>query len=113
MKTSAVVLRLMLGLAAVPRLAAQAAAAPDGKALYNKSCKSCHGAQGVPPAALAKKMKTPVIDGAYLSKVSDDSMVAVMANGTKNMKPMKGKATPEELAAIAKYTREVAGGSKQ
>ncbi|MBI4501577.1 MAG: cytochrome c [Gemmatimonadetes bacterium] len=112
MKTSAVVLGLMVGLAAgTPRLAAQAA--PDGKALYDKNCKACHGSKGVPPAALAKRMKTPTIDEAYLAKVSDDSMARVMENGTKNMKPMKGKATPEDLAAIAKYTREVAGGSKQ
>jgi ubiquinol-cytochrome c reductase cytochrome c subunit len=109
MKTSAIVIGLLLGLAFVaPRLAAQAAA-PDGKALYTKNCRACHGPTGAPPAALAKTMKVPTIDAAYLAKVSDDSMVNLMTKGTKNMKPMKGKASPEEQAAIAKYIRTMVG----
>ena len=107
MRRSTMVLGLVLGFAAAaPQLAAQA---PDGKALYDKNCKTCHGAQGVPPAALAKKMKTPTIDAAYLAKVSDDSMLKVMVNGSKNMKPMKEKVTEPELAAIVKHVRDVIG----
>ncbi|MBI4501579.1 MAG: cytochrome c [Gemmatimonadetes bacterium] len=107
MRRSTLVIGLVLAFVAVaPRLQAQG---PDGKALYDKNCKTCHGAQGAPPAALAKKMKIPTIDAAYLAKVSDDSILKVMTNGSKNMKPMKDKLTEPELAAIGKHVREVVG----
>ena len=109
MRTTVLVTGFMLGfLASAPQLTAQAAA-PDGKALYTRNCRACHGPDGTPPPALAKSMKVPTIDPAYLTRVADDSMVNVMLKGTKGMKPMKGKASQEEMAAIARYLRSVAG----
>ena len=64
----------------------------------------------MPAPALAKQMKIAAMDAAYLAARSDDSLIGVMANGTKNMKPMKGKLTPAELAAVAKYLRTMVGG---
>ena len=46
-------------LAAVPGRAADVNA---GKAAYNKACKSCHGADGTPNAAIAKMMKVEMKD---------------------------------------------------
>src|SRR6266704_3009887 len=82
--------------------ASQAAAqAPDGKALYEKNCRACHGARGTPPAALAKQQKIPKWDAAFLTVRSDDSLVAVMKHGGKNMKGFAGKLKPDEMTAIA------------
>ena len=44
-------------LAALSSTAAFAADAAAGKAVYDKSCKTCHGADGTPPAGMAKTMK--------------------------------------------------------
>ncbi|MBI4501578.1 MAG: cytochrome c [Gemmatimonadetes bacterium] len=98
---------ILMGLAAAltlgaPRLAAQGA---DGKAAYDKNCKSCHGVKGTPPAALAKQLKIVKWDAAYISARSEDSLVAVMKHGGKNMKGFDGKMTPVEMAAVAKYVK--------
>ncbi len=83
-------------------LSAQAAAG-SGEDLYAKNCRSCHGARGVPPAALAKQFKMSKWDAAYISARSKDSLVNVMKRGGKNMKPAKLK--PEEMAAVADYVK--------
>jgi len=86
-----------------------AAQAPDGKALYEKSCRMCHGPQGVPPEAMVKMMgKIPSFSAAFLASRTQDSVVKVLEHGIGKMKPFKGKLTPEEVAAVAKYVRGLA-----
>jgi mono/diheme cytochrome c family protein len=79
----------------------------DGKAAYDKNCRACHGVRGTPPAALAKQQKIPKFDAAFIAARSDDSLVHVMTHGGKNMKPLQGKMSPAEMAAVAKYLREL------
>jgi mono/diheme cytochrome c family protein len=100
---SALIVTLTLG---ASRLAAQGA---DGKAAYDKNCKSCHGVKGTPPAALAKQLKIPKWDAAYIAARSDDSLVRVMKHGGKNMKGLDGKMTPQEMEAVAKYVHGMMG----
>ena len=81
---------------------------PDGKALYLKNCRKCHGVKGVPSAEARRKYKDieSLADPAFLSKVSDDSMVTVLTNGVnKDMKSFKEKLTPDEMVAVAKFVR--------
>ncbi|MBI4500990.1 MAG: c-type cytochrome [Gemmatimonadetes bacterium] len=86
-----------------------AARGVDGKAAYDKNCKSCHGVKGMPPAALSKQLKIPKWDAAYLAARSDDSLVRVMKQGGKVMKGFEGKMTPQQMEAVAKYIREMVG----
>ncbi|HEX9894572.1 MAG TPA: cytochrome c [Gemmatimonadales bacterium] len=84
------------------------AQAPDGKALYEKNCRMCHGADGTPPAAMLKMMPTlPTLNASFMASRSDDSVVKVLTSGTAKMKSFKEKLTPEEMAAVAKYLREL------
>jgi cytochrome c553 len=96
--------------------AAASAQAPDGKALYEKSCRMCHGADGNPAPAMLKMMPTmPVLNAAFMASRSADSVVKVLTNGTPKMKPFKDKLTAAEMAAVAKYVGDLAkkaGGSK-
>jgi len=82
------------------------AAAQDGKALYEANCKKCHGATGAPSAAI-KKMnpKIEVFDAAFFAKRTDADLAKQIADGKDKMKPFKDKLKPEEIAAVAKYTR--------
>jgi mono/diheme cytochrome c family protein len=84
---------------------------PDGEALYRQNCRVCHGAAGTPSRqmkAVYKKIPT-LTDAAFLGARSDDSLVHVIANGAANdMKPFKGKLSPEEMVAIVKYVRGLA-----
>ncbi|HEY6060791.1 MAG TPA: cytochrome c [Gemmatimonadales bacterium] len=87
-----------------------AAQTPDGQALYRQSCRACHGAMGKPSSQMVAKFKNiPIIsDPAFLQARSDDSLVASISNGGKNMKPFKGKLSREEIVAIVRYFRGLA-----
>ena len=87
------------------------AQAPDGKTLFEANCKKCHGVLGTPPKAIQKKMdKIPTLNAEFLTKVSEDSIVKVLTKGgnSEDMKSFKDKLTTEQMAAVAKYVRELA-----
>jgi mono/diheme cytochrome c family protein len=77
--------------------------ATAGKTAYDKACKSCHGADGTPNAAIAKSMKVEMAhlgDAAVQSK-SDSELKAVITQGHGKMKPVKsvsGKAADDVVA---------------
>jgi mono/diheme cytochrome c family protein len=66
---------------AIPALAAGDAAA--GKAVYDKSCKSCHGADGTPNASVAKMMKVEMLDlkSSEVQALSEDDMKKIVTGG--------------------------------
>ena len=88
MKKTVVVLIASAGLA----LAAGDAAA--GKALYDKSCKSCHGADGTANPNIAKMMKVEIKDlgSADVQARSDADLKKVVTEGQGKMKPIKSVA---------------------
>jgi mono/diheme cytochrome c family protein len=89
---------------------------PDGKALYEENCRKCHGVRGVPPKAIKEKFpKVQTFTEDFLAKVNDDSLVKVMTTGVGNaedMKSFKDKLNPQEMAAVAKYVREIGSKNK-
>jgi mono/diheme cytochrome c family protein len=92
------------------------AQAPDGKALYEENCRKCHGVRGVPPKAIKEKFpKVQTFTDDFLAKVGDDSLVKVMTTGVgkaEDMKSFKDKMSKEEMAAVAKYVREIGSKNK-
>lgn len=86
------------------------AAGVDGKALYLKKCKNCHGVTGDADTKIGKKhdiesWKEPGWKSKWtLAKVVD--IVEKGKDGTK-MKAFKGKLTPEEIQAVSKYARSL------
>ena len=94
---------LALALACASTAVAQA---PDGKALFEKNCRKCHG-DGQPTSGIKKLFpEIPTWDDAFFAKRTEADIIAVLTNGKgKNMKPWKQALTPEEMAAIAKYIR--------
>jgi mono/diheme cytochrome c family protein len=102
---------LLVFSAAGTRAFAQAA---DGKVVYDANCKKCHGATGTPSATMQKKFeKIAAFDAAFVSKRSDDSVVTVLTKGKgESMKSFKDKMTKDEMAAVAKYVRELATKAK-
>jgi cytochrome c5 len=74
-------------------LSAQAIFAADAKAgaaVYDKSCKSCHGADGTPNPAIAKMMKVDMVDlkSPAAQALSDDEMKKIITDGKGKMKPI-------------------------
>ena len=95
---------IFLGLAAAAS-SIQAADVAAGKAAYDKSCKSCHGADGTPNAAVAKMMKVDMKDlkSSDVQAVSDDDLKKIITDGKGKMKPMSAAAA--SAADIVAYIR--------
>jgi mono/diheme cytochrome c family protein len=83
---------IALALAAAAGSALQAADAAAGKAVYDKSCKSCHGPDGAPNAALAKMMKVEMRDlkSPEVQAASDDELKKITIDGKGKMKGTPG-----------------------
>ena len=98
-----IIFSVSLSLSAALGMAADAKA---GQAVYNKSCKACHGADGAPNAAIAKMVKVEMKDlkAAEVQGLSDAELKAVITNGKGKMKPVK-TVTGADLDNVVAYMR--------
>jgi mono/diheme cytochrome c family protein len=89
---------------AVGAFAAGDAAA--GKAIYEKSCKACHGADGTANPAIAKMMKVDIksLGSAEVQGMKDADIKTVITEGKGKMKPVKTVPAGEVDSVIA-YVR--------
>jgi mono/diheme cytochrome c family protein len=79
-----------LTLAGSSATAVSAADAKAGQAVYDKSCKACHGPDGTANASVAKMMKADMKDlkSAEVQALSDDD-IKIVTDGKGKMKPVK------------------------
>ena len=70
--------------------AASAADATAGHAVYDKSCKTCHGSDGTANPAIAKMMKVDMknLGSAEVQAMSDDDIKKIVTGGKGKMKPV-------------------------
>jgi mono/diheme cytochrome c family protein len=71
--------------------AALAADANAGKAVFDRSCKSCHGADGTANPAVAKMMKVEIGDlkSAAVQSMTDADLKKIVTGGKGKMQPVK------------------------
>ena len=88
--------------------AAFAADAEAGHAAFDKSCKGCHGAAGVPNPAIAKMFPTiPDLTSAKLQADSDADMKKAITDGKGAMKPVKNLAgSPDDVVAFIRTLKK-------
>ena len=77
----------------------------DGKAVYMKKCKKCHGADGKAQTKMGKKYEMEPIPG----KMTKDKVLKVVKNGKANtkMKAFKDKLSAEEIDAVAAFVMKL------
>lgn len=95
----------LIAIAAASCLAADATA---GKATYDKSCKSCHGADGTPNPAIAKMMKVEMRDlkSPEVQAQSDADIKTIIANGKGKM-PKQSAVTGSAADDVVAYVRSL------
>jgi mono/diheme cytochrome c family protein len=100
---------LALSLGVLPAVAMADTAA--GKAVYDKTCASCHGPDGRGNASKAKLLK---LDPEKLNLGRDevasqtrDEKKAITSDGTEKMPAYAKKLQPAELDAVLDYTMEL------
>lgn len=102
--------RTLLALAGVALTvtAAPAANLKAGKATYDISCKSCHGADGTPNAGLAKTLKVEIKDlkSPAVQNKSDDEIKKVITEGTGKMVPVHS-VSGMDLDNVVAYVRSL------
>lgn len=79
---------------------------PDGKQLYLKNCKRCHGVLGTPTKdAVREDDKIPTLnDPVFYTKNTDKELFKAIKEGKgRNMKPFADKLTDKEIEAVIKY----------
>ncbi|MGA7234708.1 MAG: cytochrome c [Bryobacteraceae bacterium] len=98
------IVTLLIGIcaAAAVSLAADAAA---GKAVFDKSCKSCHGADGAGNPNVAKMMKVEMrpLGSAEVQAQSDDDIKKIVTEGKGKMRPVAsvtGKSADDVVAYV-------------
>jgi mono/diheme cytochrome c family protein len=78
-------------LAGLSATAGSAADAKAGQAIYDRSCKSCHGPDGTANPSIAKMMKVDMKDlkSAEVQAMSDDEIKKIITEGKGKMPAVK------------------------
>jgi mono/diheme cytochrome c family protein len=103
-------LSLFCLVSALSGVATAAGDATAGKAAYDKACKSCHGADGTPNAAIAKSLKLTMVHlgDPAVQEMSDDALKGIITDGKGKMKPIKsvsGKAADDVVAYMRSFKK--------
>ncbi len=80
--------------------------AKAGQAVFDKSCKQCHGADGSGNPAIAKMMKVDMraLGSAEVQAQSDDEIKKIVAEGKGKMRPVTS-VTGKSLDDVVAYVR--------
>ena len=86
--------------------AALAADVDAGKAVFTKSCVSCHGADGKGNPAMAKVMSGLDITAKDVTQRSDDELLKAIAEGKGKM-PAQKSLSKDEQKQVLSYVRSL------
>ncbi len=97
----------LLILAALNAEPARAQQPPNPPGLFAKHCAVCHGPQGKPNEAFAKKKVRDLQEPAWQDGISDEKIAEIIRDGVPNtmMAGRKDKLTPVEIDALVKFIR--------
>ncbi|MBI3790886.1 MAG: cytochrome c [Gemmatimonadetes bacterium] len=79
----------------------------DGKALYLKNCKQCHGVTGEPTKTAKRQYEkiASLNDAEFMKQLTTKVMLDVVRKGKGEMKGFADKMTAAEMEAVVAYTQ--------
>jgi len=78
----------------------------DAPALYARQCAPCHGAAGVPNAAMARSMGIPdLTDARGMATRPDSVLEASVAGGKGKMQGYRARLSAEQIHALVAYVK--------
>lgn len=100
-------MRKLIILAASAGLAMAAGDSQAGKAVFEKSCRTCHGAEGEGNPAIAKMLNITMrpLSSAEVQTRSDAEIRKIVLDGNGKMKPVK--LTSSQIADTIAYFRSL------
>jgi mono/diheme cytochrome c family protein len=80
--------------------------ATAGKAVYDRSCKNCHGADGVANPAIAKMMKVEIkpLGSADVQGMTDEQIAEIITKGKGKMHAIRS-VTGEQVNDVVAFVR--------
>jgi mono/diheme cytochrome c family protein len=81
--------------------------AQTGADTYKAKCQMCHGADGTPPAAMAKSMGIKDLKSDDVQKQSDADLKGTVEKGKGKMTGFTGKLTPAQIDEVVKHVRSL------
>ncbi len=81
-----------------------------GEELYRDYCAVCHGAEGRGDGPAASSFDPPppdLTDAERVQQLTDERLLEVLSNGSGAMTGFGSMLTPEEIEAVAEYTRNL------
>ena len=93
---------MLLGFSMLPAFAG----ATEGKEIYDKACKGCHGATGQGNPGLAKMMKVEMkaLGSKEVQAKSDADLKKIITQGTGKMKPV-ASVTGKQVDDVVAFVR--------
>ncbi len=93
---------MLLGFSMLPAFAG----ATEGKEVYDKACKGCHGATGQGNPGLAKMMKVEMkaLGSKEVQAKSDADLKKIITQGTGKMKPV-ASVTGKQVDDVVAFVR--------
>jgi mono/diheme cytochrome c family protein len=97
-----------LALAVIASTAASAADAKAGQAIYEKSCKSCHGPDGAGNPSVAKMMKVDMksLSSAEVQGMSDGDLKKIVTEGKGKMKAQTITGSVDDVVAYVRSLKK-------
>jgi mono/diheme cytochrome c family protein len=108
MKTSVAMAAVVVAMfAGASRLSAQAAAETPAQ-LYGRTCAACHGATGVPAAAMATSMGIPNFTDAHGVAAKPDSVLETSIRSGKAKMPAYGsRLSADQIHGLVTYIKSL------
>ncbi len=109
----------LVGLAVLTALGTVVSASAEalpGKAIFEKTCKNCHGPEGKgnPTVDSFWKMKIPRLNSKYVQQKPDDELRKIITGGIRKMEPVRldapsaphrAKLQPQQVDDVIAYIR--------